>query len=364
MRLPTITINSDTKITLRRMLPVPGEILVQPGQKVEALTVVARAQMPSRYRVIDVARQLGRGQPDMSQVMKVEAGQQVTANQVIAAIKGGLPFLQRSVRAPAAGHIATVGPGWVLLETERTTVEVQAFINGRVNRVISNRGVIIDTHGAIIEAACGFGGEAHGRLKRLVNSPFEELDAEAIDENASESIILGGRTVYEEALRAAEKWHVRGIIVGSVDASLMKLDPPVKVRVVATAGFGDLPMSPHTFSMLTSLSRREVSIRGQTPILARTPTDQLAEDRPIILAATSIETSSSYATQEKEEATEVTEGSRVRVTRGTLLGTTGTIQSIPLEPEATSAGIIVPGAQVQFNDGVRYIPWANLERVA
>ena len=160
---------------LQRILPVPGEVLVEPGQKVEALTVVAKAEIPSRYRVINVARQLNRPQVDMSEVMLVEPGDEVEADQVIATLKGRMPFLQRPVRAPSAGQITTIGPGWVLLETERTTLEVQAFINGKVNRIIPGRGVVIGATGAIIEAACGFGGEAHGRLKRLVNSPYEAL---------------------------------------------------------------------------------------------------------------------------------------------------------------------------------------------
>jgi len=69
MQLPVATINPDTKITLQRMLPTPGEVLVQTGQQVTALNPVARATIPSRYRVIDVTRQLGRPQVDMDEVM-------------------------------------------------------------------------------------------------------------------------------------------------------------------------------------------------------------------------------------------------------------------------------------------------------
>ena len=347
---------------LKRLLPVPGEILVETGQKVEALTVVARAEMPSRYRVIDVARYFRHPQVNMSEVMLVEAGDEVEANQVIATLKGGLPFFQRSVRAPSAGLITTLGPGWVLLETERTTLEVQAFINGRVNRIISDRGVIIEAEGAIIEAACGFGGEAHGRLKRLVNSPYEALKVEAIDESVREAIVLGGRTVDEEALREAEKWQVRGIVVGSIQASLLELDPPVKVRVVATEGFGDIPMSAHTFSVLTSLSRKEISIRGQTPILTGIPGSQLSVESSIIVAA-STSGAARGGMAGSQNILEVAMGSQVRVTRGKLLGSTGTIATIPSEPQPTEAGIIAPGAFVKFSDEVLFVPWANLEQI-
>jgi hypothetical protein len=261
-----------------------------------------------------------------------------------------------------------IGPGWVLLETERTTTEIQAFINGKISRVLSNIGVIVEANGAIIEAACGFGGEAYGRLKRLVNSPFEMLEAEAIGEDVSGSIILGGRTVDEETLRQAETWQVRGIIVGSIQASLLNLDPPTKVRVVATEGFGDVPMSAYTFGVLTSLSRREISIRGQTPNLTRAPGGGLSEDPPIILAAdaSSIK-ASSYTTLPtstgQPEKQEITVGSRVRVIQGKSLGASGIIDSLPPEPQPTETGIVAPGAYVNFNNEIHYVPWTNLEQV-
>jgi hypothetical protein len=369
MYLPSTTINSQTKITLQRMLPVPGQILVQPGQVVEALTVVAQAEVPSRYRVIDVARQLNQPHPDMGEIVLVAVGDQVKENQVVASIKGRLPGFQRSVRAPAAGFVATVGPGWLLLETERTTLELQAFIHGKVSRILANqRGVIIEASGAMIEAACGFGGEALGRLKRLVNSPYEALRAEAIDENVRESIVLGGRTVDEETLRQAEAWHVRGIIVGSIESTLLQLDPPVRVRVVATEGFGNLPMSNYTFSLLTSLSRREISIRGCPPNLRRHAYGQATADTPLILATDTSKTkgnnySTSHASFEKQKPPEVALGSRVRITGGTLLGSSGKVESIPPKPQATEAGIMAAGAYIKLNNRSYFVPWANLELV-
>jgi len=368
MQLPKVTINSNSPISIRRLLPVPGEVLVQTGQKVEALTVIGRAEMPSRYRVIDVARPLGQVQLDMAEIIQVAEGDYVEANTVVAAAKGNVPFLQRSVRTPVAGYIAAIGPGWILLETERAEVEVQAFINGVVTRVLGNQGVIIEAEGAMIEAACGFGGEAFGRLKRVVNSPFDVVEPGTLDESASETIILGGRTIDEEMLREAEAWHVRGIIVGSIPASLLELEPPTKVRVVATEGFGDVAMSPYIFGILTSLSRRDVSIRGQSLHQAGKPKGYINQDGPIILA-TGVPRGSSGSYSVTSPSTKSTGkaeagiGSRVRVIQGKMLGVTGTIESIPLEPQATPAGIISPGTYVKFNNDLLYIPWVNLEQV-
>jgi hypothetical protein len=361
MQLSSVTINSENRIVVKRTLPIDGEILVQRGQRVEALDIVARTELPYRYRVIDVARRLAQAKVDMSQVMLKGIGDSVEANEAIARIKGSLPFLQRTARAPAAGHIAAIGAGWVLLETERNEIEVQAFINGIVSKIVPHREVTIEASGAIIEAACGFGGEAYGRLNRLAASPFESITADALSESVEQAIIVAGRSVDETVLRRAEALQVRGIIVGSIDAALLELDPPVKVRVVATEGFGDLPMSPYTFGTLTALSGREVSIRGQTPIL--TAAHRETEVPPPLILATTSYSSRLSETADKQEARDVKVGSRVRIIRGKLLGATGHIDSLPSEPQPIESGIVAPGAYVTIDNQVRYIPWANLEQV-
>ena len=364
MRLIERNINGAGRLTMRRMLPVKGEVLVQRGQPVTPLQVVARAEVPHRYQVINVARQLAQPQVDMAQVMLKAEGDPVEANEPIAVLQGRLPFVQRSARALAAGHIATIGPGWVLLEIERTVTEVQAFIHGIVSNLVPNRGVVIEASGAAIEAACGFGGEAFGRLKRVVSSPFETINEETLDESMEQSIIVGGRFVTEDVLRQAEQLQIRGIIVGGIDVSLLNLEPMPKVRVVATEGFGQTAMSSYTFGVLTALVGREVSLRGQTSTLATPAMRETGLDTPVILATVSQGSTATLAQlPAKREAEEVHVGTRVRVTRGPFLGTTGQIQAIPHEPRTNNIGLKLPGAQVNIDGVAHFFPWANLEQI-
>jgi hypothetical protein len=360
MRLPGRTINPETRIVVTRTLPVNGEVLAHPGLRVEALDVIARAEIPHRYQVVDVARQLADPKIDMAEVMLKSVGQTVEANEIIATAPGSLPFLKRSARVLAAGIITAIGPGWALVETERTVVEVQAFINGIVAKVIPQQGIVIETKGALIEAAAGFGGEAYGRLQRLVDSPVAILTAEMLQENVQHTILIGGRSVDEAVLRQAEAMQVRGIIVGSIDASLLKLDPPVKVRVIATEGFGNVPMSPYTFALLNKLIGREVSIRGQTPA-PKSNRQRSEANQSVIMATTAY--SSTFSKPIEEESLELKVGGHVRVTRGGLLGATGHIDSMPTDPQPTESGIMAPGAFVTIDNQLQFIPWANLEQV-
>ena len=363
MQLPERRISAHGKVSIQRVLPMLGEVLVQRGQQVEALTIVARAHAPHRYRLINVARQLAQPQVDMEQVMLKAEGDEVKAHEVIARAQGGLSFLQRAARAPVAGRIAAIGPGWALLETEDILVELPAFINGIIARIIPNRGVIIEASGAVIEAACGFGGETYGPLKRLVNTPFETLAAETIDENLKNMIILVGRSLDEETLRQAEAAQVRGVIVGSIDAALLNLEPPVKVRVVATEGFGDISMSPYTFGLLGTLDGKEVSIRGHTPLLSASTGQAQDDSQPIILSTSNKASALAAVSAEKGSKPGLAVGSRVRVTAGQFLGASGVIAALPPKPQASASGLLAPGAIVNLGQASPYIPLANLEQV-
>lgn len=363
MQRPTITINNNQKIIVRRLLPGLGEVLVQRGQTVRALDTVARIESPSGYKIINLAQQLGHD-IDMDAVMRKTVGETVKAHEIIATRKG--LFRQKSVYAEAKGRLVAVEPGWVLLETEHEVTQVQAFVNGTVSRVIANRGVVIETAGAVVQAACGLGGEAHGLFKTMVNSPDESLDPDEIDTHCQNSILLAGRSVDEETLREAEAHEVRGVVVGSLDAALLALDPPLELSVVATEGFGDVPMSSYVFNMLRNLAGQELSIRGVTPSLERPNAYGLhLHNPPMIIAPSSKKQSSSLFEGEKPESVPqtLTIGSRVRVTHGEFLGVISTIDSFPDTPQPTEAGIITPGAYLSIDRALQYIPLANLAQV-
>jgi hypothetical protein len=360
MRLPKRTINSSTKITVKRMLPTTGEVLVQRGQQVDALKVVAVTRLPRRYCIVDVARRLALSPTEMAEVMLKAEGDPVVANEVIAAAPGGLSLFRRSVRAPAGGRVASIGYGWVLLELDVATIEVQAFVNGVISWIAPEQGVVIDTVGTLVEATCGFGGEAYGLLKRLTNSPFEPLTEDVIDTSCHDTIILGGRSVDEAVLRKAEQMQVRGIIVGSFDAALMKLEPRPKVRVVATEGFGDISMSPLAFGILRGLSGKEISLRASTPNLALAP-GLAGEVTPVIIASAGRISPPATRASDQFEGEEMQLGSQVRITRGRLQGSRGVIVSLPEEPQKTEAGILAEGAYVKVDEVASFVPWANLE---
>jgi len=154
-----------------RILPVPGDVLVKLNERVEPTQVVAHANLPGDFRVLSVAPELSVSPTKIKRYMQVKVGDNVRRGQVIAKKRN------RIVKSSMAGVLASIGSGRVLVETPPTPFELRAYINGVVTNVLQNRGVVIETTGAVIQGAWGTGGESFGVLKRLVKSPDKSLRA-------------------------------------------------------------------------------------------------------------------------------------------------------------------------------------------
>lgn len=358
MKLTSRTINPNKKIVITRRLPVPGEVLVQRGQHVAPLQVIARAEVPQRHVVINIAAKLGVSDFEMSDILQKQVGDPVVVNEVIAVKDSKLPFGRLMVKAPVAGYISAIQQTWVLIETQPTTIKLNAFIHGVVTKIIPGYGAIIETGGALIIGSCGFGGETFGPLKRLVNDPLSTISPDDINESHKNSVLLVGRAITLAVLRRAHQMGVRGLIAGSFDASLRR----VKTRVVVTAteGFGDIPISPYTFGLLATLTGKEVSIRGTTPELT---VGSLPEETPLIVTSTAKSSRLERYGDSFPENSDLEIGSRVRIIHGYLMGANGIVDSIPAEPQQIDTGQVVPGGIVKIDNTRHYIPWANLELI-
>ncbi|MFQ5611709.1 MAG: hypothetical protein ACE5H9_06210 [Anaerolineae bacterium] len=332
-------------------MPAPGEVTVRVGQRVDSFDVIGRVTLPEAWSVIDVARQLGLRDPDLGQVVLKKEGEPVEAGEIIAEARSGIVG-RRQCRAPASGIVVAIGQGWVVLETQPRIEEVRALLHGQVAQVIPRKGAVIEALGATLEGACGLGGEAYGVLQVATESPEATLEAKDIVVGMHGSILIGGRTITGETLHRAEEMRVSGIVVGSIDSSLLALDPLPEVAVIAMEGFGNLPMAPSTYETLTALAGREASILGLTPS-GHKPA------RPLLLAL-SDEEESPVESQESPVAV----GSQVRALRPPLQAREGIIAAIPATPQATELGLHRWGAEVAFAEGFqRFVPWHNLEQI-
>jgi len=340
-----------TLLRRERMLPAPGDVLVQAGARVEPADVVAEAEVGGQFRVFDIARHLRIPPAKAIRYLKKEQDDEVKVGEVIARGPGILP---RQVKSPVAGTIVGIDQrdGRVVIEVASKHVELHAFIKGVVGNVLGNWGVVIETPGALIQALWGIGGEAYGVLAVMTESPGEPLKASSIDIKAHRSLVVGGGWVIESAFEQAQQLQLRGMIVGSIDSGLIELAKRMPFPIVVTEGVGQLPMAAPIFELLKAQDGREVSISATT----RT---RWGAQRPEILIPLPSETRPPLP---PTIGAPLTAGARVRVVRGPHTGKVGTVAAVPARAQRIETGTRVHGVEVLLASGATvFVPFANLE---
>lgn len=329
-----------------RMLPAPGDVLVQLNERVEPTQVVARANLPGDFRVLSVARELGVPSSKITRYMQVKVGDEIRRGQVIAKKRN------RLVKSPIAGVLASSGEGRALVEMPPTPFEMRAYISGVVTNVLQKQGVVIETTGSVIQGMWGTGGESFGVLKRLVKGPDKSIRARDIDPSCHGTIVIGGSEISEAVLERAQELQIRGIVTGGLSPELIPLVKRSPIPIIATEGIGAIPMSEPVFQLLTTNDGREASISGRV----RPRWGVVRPEIVITLPAESLPAS------QAQPGTPLTTGARVRVVRAPYLGQVGTVATIVSHPRQIETDARVRGAIIDLEQKESvFIPLANLE---
>ena len=263
-----------TMIRRARMLPVNGRVLARAGQKVSATDVVAEADVANKHVILNIRRALSlSAQEDLQKIVEHRVGDKVQEGDVIAETSG---IFKRVVYAPVSGQIVSISGGQVLLEAQGECFKLLAGLNGEVAEVIPEQGVILETHGALIQGVWGNGKINIGVLFNLAEEAGKELTAEMLDVSMRGAVVLGGHCSSAEVLRIAMGLPLRGLILGSMTAELIPVARQVEYPIILTEGFGIYPINNIAHRILTTNERRDVCLNA-------TEWDRYTGDRPEVI---------------------------------------------------------------------------------
>ena len=338
-----------TRIRRERVLPRPGEVLVDPGDRVESSQVVARASVSSDFRIVAVARLLGVSASEAEDCLRIDLGDTVHRGDIIAK-QGG--FLGRSVESPIDGVMTALGGGRALLEAQPAPFELHAYIPGTVVNVRRHQRISIETAGALIEATWGSGGEGVGVLKGMTRGPKDPLQVRAVDPSCHGSILVAGTIPDPEPLARARDVEVRGIVAGSLSPDLIPTVKELPFPVIVVDGLGNLPMMEDAFALLKEHEGREASISGQTEIRLTSKRPEIIIPRP----------NSKPPEHETVSYGELAKGARVRIARAPHLGSVGTVIDIPQHARRIATGARAYCAEIDIGqDEPVFVPLVNVE---
>lgn len=365
---PGLRITEDALIRKERRLPLKGQVLVSPGDLVEAETVVAKAELPGTARTIKAAEVLGIEPSELPGVLAKKVGDPVEEGELLGEVKTFFGLFKSQLRAPTTGtieHISEVS-GYVGVREPPIPIQIEAYLAGRVAEIIPEEGVIIESRGALIEGIFGVGGERRGNLAMVASAPDQPLSEEALTDQLRGQVIVGGSTASGAALQKAAKCGVTGVILGGIsDSDLQQLvgyeigvaitgHEDIPFTLIVTEGFGPLSMAQRTFDLLKSLEGQMASINGATQIRAGVIRPEIIVPKPMEAGA--------WEAPEKLPQTELGIGTRVRVIREPHFGRLGKITALPSELQPIETGAQVRVAEVELDDAqTATVPRANLE---
>ncbi|MBM3315780.1 hypothetical protein FJY71_08105 [candidate division WOR-3 bacterium] len=363
---PGLKVTDRTVVDRVRRLPLPGETLVEKGQRVKGDDVVARTSLPGNVQTVNVGGLLGVPPEDVPQMMLKKAGDAVAKDEALAVSRGFLGLFKTEVKAPVAGTIENVSSvtGQVILREPPQPVQVDAYIEGEVVEVIPREGVVVRARASLVQGIFGVGGEVRGELKRVAAGPDHVLTGAEIGEECRSRVLVGGSLIRHEAIERALAVGAKAIVGGGIEDSTLRrflgYDIGVAITgserkglsVVVTEGFGEMRMAPRTFELLSSLEGRMASANGATQIRAGVIRPEVIVPQP------------DGRDDVRGHAAEggLSLGMAVRIIRQPNFGCIGKVTALPVELADIETEAKVRVLAVELDDGRRVtLPRANVE---
>ena len=365
---PGLKVLKKTIFKKERILPLKGDVLVKSGDQLTPDTIVASTNLPGNVQMLKVSNILNIDPKDVVEALQVEEGQEVKKGDIIAETSGIFGMFKSSVESPVDGTIESISQstGRVVVREAPIPVEVDAYVSGVVDDVVENEGIVLKSNAAFIQGIFGIAGEKRGNLLVVSSGPGEELTADQITADMKGKILIGGSFLSLEAYKKALSVQVAGIVVGGFNYYDLKAilgynlgvaitgTEKLNTALIVTEGYGSIPMSDATFSLLKENDGKAASINGATQIRA-------GVIRPEIVIPIDSGNTDDDSSSKMPEG--IQEGSIVRVIRRPNFGKIGKVISLPSELNKMESETMVRVAEINIGGNNILIPRANLEMV-
>ncbi len=363
---PGLQIKKSTIVRKLRRLPIKGSTTVNVGDIVKYDDLIAKTDIPGNPYTVKASDLLKCDTDEVIHFMKKQIGDSVKKDEIIAQFIGFFGLIKQIVKSPVDGHVESLSEisGQIIVRENPIPVEIEAYIPGKIIKILPDEGAIIEIRAAFIQGIFGVGGETHGEIILAVKSPEDVLTIKDITSKYEGKILVGGSIITNEALLKALEIGVKGIIVGGIRnhdlKDLVGYDigvaitgfEDIEMTLIITEGFGKINMSNQTFSLLKDLEGEMAHLTGETQIRA-------GVKRPEIIIplkkSSNLETSSNVTKGMKR-------GTIIRVIREPYFGQLGTVLSLPPELQKIQTESSVRVVEIKLDDGQKVlVPRANAE---
>src|SRR3990167_4340084 len=271
---PGLTVTEQATIRRRRLLSLPGIVLVSAGEKVCSNQPVARAELPGKVYPLNLANQLGVAPDEINEYLIKKEGESVQKDEILAENKPLIKWFKTEIKSPITGTVESLSTitGQVLLREPPRVLELLAYVDGMVVEVHPRQGVTVEARCSLVQGIFGIGGETSGILAIAVSSPDDALTPAHVKADMKGKIVVGGSFLSAETMAKAKELGVAGLVVGGVHdkdlRALLGYDLGVAITgteqvgftLILTEGFGTIPMAQKTFMLLSAHAGEKATI--------------------------------------------------------------------------------------------------------
>jgi hypothetical protein len=325
-------------------------VLVRLNQKVNSTDIVAEAAWAREHVFLDVARTLNVTADMADKLIRCKVGDKLPAGALVA---GGRGLFPKMVRTPREGSVVAAGGGQVLIESGESRMELRAGISGNVVQVLPDRGVVIQTAGALVQGVWGNGRVDTGVMVNLAEKPDTVLTANRLDASMRGSVIVAGQVREAETLEAAGELPVRGLILASIFPSILPAAREAKYPIVLTDGFGSIPMNSAAYRLITTNVKREATLNAEV-------FDRYSGARPEVIIPLPVSSEPAQA----HDVETFAPGLTVLLRRPPAAALIGTITALRSGLTTFPSGLRAAAADIKLENGEQMlVPLVNLEVV-
>jgi len=363
---PGLKVKYSTAVSKTRRLPISGEVHVKVGDKVNYDTVVARAHVRGDPEVVNISGLLDVEPVDITNYLTKKIGDRICNGELLAAYSSLFGLIKKNVTSPLDGTLETISnmTGNIIIIRDPVPVQIDAYMPGTVTQVLPNEGAIVETNAALIQGIFGVGGETHGKIRTLVDSPDRELTPDLITADSSGSVVIGGSLVTLDAFKKAVELGVSCIVSGGVLYEDMTRfmgeeigvaitgQEELGLTIIITEGFGKMRMSQRIFDLFKHFEGHMASVNGATQIRAGVLRPEI-----VIPHDQEIRPSSKSGLE-----TGIVPGTPIRIIREPYFGAIGKVVDLPVELRKVESGSFVRILNAKIEDDkVVAVPRANVE---
>ena len=253
---PTIQISPLVNVRKKRSLLNPGKVLVRIGKTVSPEEVVVEGYPASEHIIIDIAQALGIGKDKANRLILYKAGSHVDKGDLIA---GPVGITQRIVRSPVEGNVVLINNHLIIIEKKNQPVQLHASISGEVVDLIEDRGIVIETVGALIQGVWGNGLTSFGNL-RCITDKLDNSTGSQINVPARREILYLQECIDKPTLNRVSALNPEGLILGAIAPELTQLVEQLNFPVLVLIGFGRPEIDPRISQLLNQYENHEITI--------------------------------------------------------------------------------------------------------